>query len=257
MRPALVWGCVRKPSSSRAAISLRIVALETPRPELSAIVSDPTGSPERTYSSTTAFRTAPFRGPSSWCCSTMTSCYWHSRSSSARRGSTPIHGVERIQELCGGGLRVAAPLRHLHVGLDRGDGFLHHDRAILLPAPPERAGVLGEHHDCPPERVHAEELDVDEIPADLGGGIRDRRGRGGRGTRDRSVFGPERLREEDDGADPDDRAHDQERQGNTRARDPTAGPPVRRSAVRAGPGARARPSVEPLAADGAPHEAPR
>ena len=34
MRPALVCGWVRNPSSSSAAISLRIVALETPRPEL-------------------------------------------------------------------------------------------------------------------------------------------------------------------------------------------------------------------------------
>ena len=45
IRPALVCGCERYPSSSSAAISLRIVALETPSPACSATASEPTGSP--------------------------------------------------------------------------------------------------------------------------------------------------------------------------------------------------------------------
>lgn len=47
MRPADVWGWVRYPSSSRAAMSLRIVAELTPRSWSRASAEDPTGSWER------------------------------------------------------------------------------------------------------------------------------------------------------------------------------------------------------------------
>jgi hypothetical protein len=42
MRPAEVWGWMRKPSSSRWTSSLRIVAVETSMPERSATRPDPT-----------------------------------------------------------------------------------------------------------------------------------------------------------------------------------------------------------------------
>ena len=44
IRPALVCGCEIKPASSSTAISLRIVAGDTPRPCLAAKVLEPTGS---------------------------------------------------------------------------------------------------------------------------------------------------------------------------------------------------------------------
>ena len=56
MRPALVCGAVIKPSSSRSAISLRIVAGDTPSSWRSAIALEPTGSCVATYSSTMARR---------------------------------------------------------------------------------------------------------------------------------------------------------------------------------------------------------
>ncbi|CAB4936062.1 unannotated protein [freshwater metagenome] len=56
IRPALVCGCVIRPSSSKTAISLRIVAGEIPRPWRSAMDFEPTGSCVATYSSTIARR---------------------------------------------------------------------------------------------------------------------------------------------------------------------------------------------------------
>ena len=44
IRPALVCGCVIKPSSSRTAISFRIVAGEIPSPLRAAMDFEPTGS---------------------------------------------------------------------------------------------------------------------------------------------------------------------------------------------------------------------
>ena len=54
IRPALVCGAVIRPSSSSSAISLRIVAGDTPSSWRSAIAFEPTGSCVATYSSTIA-----------------------------------------------------------------------------------------------------------------------------------------------------------------------------------------------------------
>lgn len=64
-RPAEVCGCSRYPSSSRSAISLRMVALERFRPERRLIDREPTGAAESTYSSMTALRIRSFLASSS------------------------------------------------------------------------------------------------------------------------------------------------------------------------------------------------
>src|SRR5271167_3397939 len=61
MRPALVWGCSRYPSRSRAAMSERTVADETLTPGASTTCWDPTGWAEAMYSVTTALRMAALR----------------------------------------------------------------------------------------------------------------------------------------------------------------------------------------------------
>ena len=66
IRPALVWGCVIKPSSSKTAISLRIVAGDIPNPWRSAIDLEPTGSCVATYSSTIARRISKRRDDIVW-----------------------------------------------------------------------------------------------------------------------------------------------------------------------------------------------
>src|SRR5579884_1982014 len=64
MRPALVWGWMRYPSRSRAAISLRTVAEETSTPGLPVMWDEPTGWAESMYSFTTALRMAALRSSS-------------------------------------------------------------------------------------------------------------------------------------------------------------------------------------------------
>src|SRR5579863_405228 len=61
MRPALVCGCTRNPSRSRAAISLRTVAEETSTPGVPVMWPEPTGWAVSMYSDTTAFRMAALR----------------------------------------------------------------------------------------------------------------------------------------------------------------------------------------------------
>src|ERR1700722_13202849 len=61
MRPALVWGCTRYPSRSRATISDRTVAEETCTPGALATWDEPTGSALPMYSVTTASRMAAWR----------------------------------------------------------------------------------------------------------------------------------------------------------------------------------------------------
>src|ERR1700722_12069746 len=61
MRPALVWGCTRYPSRSRATISERTVAEETCTPGALATWDEPTGSALPMYSVTTASRMAAWR----------------------------------------------------------------------------------------------------------------------------------------------------------------------------------------------------
>src|SRR5439155_5920230 len=71
IRPADVWGCSRKPSSSNSDITFRIVAELQPgaRANLAETACDPTGSPVTRYSSmiveSTAWRreSALGRGP--------------------------------------------------------------------------------------------------------------------------------------------------------------------------------------------------
>jgi hypothetical protein len=64
MRPADVWGWIRKPSCSSTAISLRTVAGDTPIPEAEAMWEDPTGCAVAMYSCTTALRIAVLRSSS-------------------------------------------------------------------------------------------------------------------------------------------------------------------------------------------------
>lgn len=54
MRPAEVWGLLKKPLDSSSAISLRRVAGETPSRYLVSRVWEPTASPVSVYSSTMA-----------------------------------------------------------------------------------------------------------------------------------------------------------------------------------------------------------
>src|SRR5580700_1314000 len=61
MRPALVWGCTRYPSRSRATISERTVAEETSTPGALATWEEPTGSADPMYSVTTASRMEAWR----------------------------------------------------------------------------------------------------------------------------------------------------------------------------------------------------
>src|SRR4051794_1614199 len=65
MRPDDVCGWVRKPSRSSWVMSLRTVALDTPRSREVVTVWDATGWAVRTYSSTTAFRTVARRSVAS------------------------------------------------------------------------------------------------------------------------------------------------------------------------------------------------
>ena len=55
-RPAEVWGCLRRPASSRSAITLRTVAADSSTPYRRVTVRDPTASPVVKYSLTTADR---------------------------------------------------------------------------------------------------------------------------------------------------------------------------------------------------------
>src|SRR5262245_59155502 len=64
IRPALVWGCSRKPSCSRTAISLRTVAGDTSTPGERATWPEPTGWAVSMYSWTTARRMAALRSSS-------------------------------------------------------------------------------------------------------------------------------------------------------------------------------------------------
>ena len=68
MRPAEVCGCVSSPSDSSSASSPRTVDGETPSPERSTIVFEPTGSPVAMYSSTTLRRMSRLRVLSSLIC---------------------------------------------------------------------------------------------------------------------------------------------------------------------------------------------
>src|SRR3954452_8553141 len=65
MRPDDVWGWVRKASGSSWVMSLRTVALDTPRSRDVVTVWDATGCAETTYSSTTALRTVARRSVAS------------------------------------------------------------------------------------------------------------------------------------------------------------------------------------------------
>src|SRR5688572_13967657 len=68
MRPAEVCGCVSSPSDSSSASSPRTVDGETPSPERSTIVFEPTGSPVAMYSSITRRRMSRLRVLSSSIC---------------------------------------------------------------------------------------------------------------------------------------------------------------------------------------------
>src|SRR5580765_7994728 len=57
MRPAEVWGCWTKPSSSSRARMLRTVADDTPSPAAVTSNADATGSPDVMYSRTSAAST--------------------------------------------------------------------------------------------------------------------------------------------------------------------------------------------------------
>src|SRR5581483_183276 len=70
-RPAEVCGCVRRPSRSSSASSLRTVEGETPSPERSTSDFDPTGWPVATYSSTTSRRMSRWRSESGICTVSM------------------------------------------------------------------------------------------------------------------------------------------------------------------------------------------
>ena len=73
MRPAEVCGCVSSPSDSSSASSPRTVEGETPSPERSTTVFEPTGSPVAMYSSTTRRRMSRLRVLSSSICRAIVS----------------------------------------------------------------------------------------------------------------------------------------------------------------------------------------
>src|ERR671912_297348 len=87
MRPPEVCRCSRYPSSSSAAISLRMVADETPIREFSTSVLELTGRPVATYSRTTSRRIIRCRSDTDasarvelrledWIVSSFTPCSW-------------------------------------------------------------------------------------------------------------------------------------------------------------------------------------
>ena len=125
-------------------------------PERSAIVSEPTGSPVRTYSSTTACSTAALRGPRSGRSLTHRRLSWHSPRESANAAAGTA-AIGRSDGLVGGG-RVPAGPDHGSQVLGSHDEVVHQRGRGLVPFGTERVGVGAELGGGLGERLLAEHL---------------------------------------------------------------------------------------------------